>query len=248
MGSLDPAYISRLFQIESGGDPNAVTGSNRGLGQFGPQEEARYGITDANRGSADAQAAAVQREAVEHAAKLQKALGRAPTPGELYLMHQQGIAGGPALLSADPSMPAWKVIRPFYKSDSIARQAITGNVPGNHPLRGADADNITAGDFRNLWVSKFERGLNGAPSPSSAQTASAAPSSAPLSIAPGGAPAATTEAPAIDPGILTALQAIATNANQQAPAPPPLTINFPSPPGLARARLLARAMASRAAA
>jgi hypothetical protein len=245
----DPAYIARLFQIESGGNPNAVTGSNRGLGQFGPQEEARYGLNDANRADAAAQAAAVQREAAEHAAVLQKALGRPPTPGELYLTHQQGIAGGPALLSADPAMPAWQAIRPFYKSDRMARLAITGNVPGNHPLRGADPDAITAADFRNLWVNKFERAGGGAPArvtvaPNASSAAPAASPSAPLSLVPGGAPP-TPDAPAVDPAILAALQGIASQANQSTmPAPQPMALNFPTPPGLARARAMARAMAA----
>ena len=43
--AMDP-YTSRLFQLESGGDPNAVTGSNRGLGQFGPSEEAQFGLSE----------------------------------------------------------------------------------------------------------------------------------------------------------------------------------------------------------
>jgi hypothetical protein len=156
-----PGYVGRLFQIESGGDPNAVTGSNRGLGQFGPSEEARYGITDANRGSYDAQAAAVAREAAEHAAVLQRALGRPPTAGELYLTHQQGVAGGPALLTASDNQPAWMAIRPYYRSDAIAKQAISGNIPSSHPLYRSDVNQITVGDFRNLWTSKFEGG--GAP-------------------------------------------------------------------------------------
>jgi hypothetical protein len=246
MGSPDPAYVARLFQIESGGDPNAVTGSNRGLGQFGPAEEARYGLSDANRGDASAQSAAVLREAAEHAAVLQKALGREPTPGELYLTHQQGVAGGPALLSADPTIPAWQAIRPYYKSDAIARKAITGNIPGDNPLAKQSADSITAGDFRNLWVNKFERGIGRAPTQVAASPAApTASQSAPFSLAPGDA-SATAEAPAITPETMAALQAIGTQANQSTmPAPAPLTINFPSPPGLARARALAAAMAHR---
>ena len=70
-----------------------------------------------------------------HCTVLSRALGRDPTPGELYLTHQQGIAGGPALL-AGGDRPAWQVIRPYYKSDAIAKQAITGNLPQDPGLRG----------------------------------------------------------------------------------------------------------------
>jgi hypothetical protein len=165
-GSLAPdAYVARLFHIESGGNPNAVTGSNRGLGQFGPQEEARYGITAANRTDPEVQAAAVRREAQEHAATLRAALGRDPTAGELYLAHQQGVAGAPALLSADPNMPAWQAVRKYYPSDAIAKKAITGNIPSTHPLYGQDADAVTAGNFTKLWIDKFERGGGGGASP-----------------------------------------------------------------------------------
>ena len=44
----------------------------------------------------------MRRNAEDNAAYFTKSMGRAPTPAELYLMHQQGIAGGPALLKADP--------------------------------------------------------------------------------------------------------------------------------------------------
>ena len=36
-------FVPRFIQIESGGDPNAVTGSYRGLLQMGPAEQAKYG-------------------------------------------------------------------------------------------------------------------------------------------------------------------------------------------------------------
>lgn len=167
--AADPAYIARLFHIESGGNPNAVTGSNRGLGQFGPMEESRYGLGDHNRGDYGAQAAAIGREYAEHYPILQKALGRAPSPGEMYLTHQQGVAGGPALLTSDPGVPAWQAIRPFYKNDAIARQAITGNIPRGHDLYGRDPDQVTAGDFTRLWTGRFD-GQAVAPG-SAAQTA-----------------------------------------------------------------------------
>lgn len=173
--AADPAYVSRLFQIESSGNPNAVTGSNRGLGQFGPQEESRYGLNDANRGDYGAQSSAVGREYSEHYPILQKRLGRDPTPGEMYLMHQQGIAGGPALMTAEPTTPAWQAIRPYYKNDAIARQAITGNIPQGHDLYGRDPDQVTAGDFTKLWTGKF----GGAAAPAVAG-APAAPAAAPV--------------------------------------------------------------------
>lgn len=153
-------YTRRTFQIESGGNPNAVTGSNRGLGQFGPEEEKRFGITDANRNDPAAQSAALAREADVNRPILAKVLGRDPTNAELYIAHQQGQAGGPALL-ANPDQPAWQVIRPFYKSDAMARLAISGNIPGDTALKGRDVDTITAGEFTDMWAGKFDRGAGG---------------------------------------------------------------------------------------
>lgn len=259
--AIDPAYVDRLFQIESGGNPNAVTGSNRGLSQMGPSEEARYGISDANRADPRVQASAVLREAQEHSNVLRKALGRDPSQGELYLAHQQGIAGGPALLKADPSAPAWQVVRPYYQTyegkkfngvprsaDWWAQKAITGNVLADHPLHGRSPDEITAGDFRKMWVSKFER----SPSGGAPTTVPAAPAQAPLGFAPSFQDAA----PAgVSGPLIDALQAAATSAHEDhgaapvAPLPqmrplelPPLKSIIPAPENMTRAMQLMQAM------
>lgn len=155
-----PGYTGRVIQIESGGDPYNVTGSNRGLGQFGPEEERRYGITSANYTDRAVQERALQMEAAENMPRLANVLGRPPTPAELYITHQQGQAGGPALL-ANPDKPAWEVLRPFYGSDRMAKLAISGNIPQG-PLRGVPVENITAGQFTSTWSNFFNRGGNGA--------------------------------------------------------------------------------------
>ncbi|MBA0084242.1 MAG: hypothetical protein HRJ53_04535, partial [Acidobacteria bacterium Pan2503] len=150
-------YARAVFGIESGGNPQAVTGSNRGLGQFGPQEERQYGITPQNRSDPNAQYSALQREAQDHSQVLRKDLGRDPEAWELYLTHQQGRAGGPALLTADANTPAWQAIRRFYGSDAIAQRAIHGNIPRNNPLYNVPASRITAEQFRNLWRDRFNQ-------------------------------------------------------------------------------------------
>jgi hypothetical protein len=159
-------YVARLFHIESGGDPNAVTGSNRGLGQFGPNEERMYGITDANRTDPAAQAAAVAAEHAKNTDILTKVLGRDPTFADHYLAHQQGVTGASALLS-NPDAPAWQTIRPYYKSDAIAQKAITGNIPSDSPLKNLDVNQVSGKGFTDMWADKFNRGLPGV------QTASA---------------------------------------------------------------------------
>ncbi len=147
-GGLDP-QTARTFKLESGGDPNNVTGSNRGLAQFSPDLEKKYGITDWH--NPQQEAAATQRESAENAQGLAKALGRQPTPGEIYLAHQQGLAGATALLT-NPNVPAWQAVRKFYPSDAIAQKAIAGNPPGG----GHFDPNAPAGAFAGAWVKQFE--------------------------------------------------------------------------------------------
>jgi hypothetical protein len=153
----NPNYTARVFKLESGGDPYNVTGSNRGLAQFGPEEERKYGINNSNRHLPEVQAAALARETKENTPRLVAALGRQPTDAELYITHQQGAAGGPALL-ANPTAPAWQAIRQYYPNENIAKKAITGNIPTGNPLRGVPVDQITAGDFVNMWKQKYGGG------------------------------------------------------------------------------------------
>jgi hypothetical protein len=152
-------YVRRLFQIESGGNPNAVTGSNRGLGQFGPTEEHMYGLNDANRHLPEAQASAVMLERAHNDPTLTRVLGREPTHAEHYLAHQQGLAGATALLG-NPDTPAWQAIRPYYRSDAIAQRAITGNIPGDSPLKRLNVNDISSAGFTAMWRDKFNRGLS----------------------------------------------------------------------------------------
>src|SRR5258708_1578106 len=107
MDDLGP-YISRLFQIEGSSDPYApATGSNRGMGQFSPDLEQRYGINDYNRTNPDVQANAVRQEATEHGPALAKVLGQNPGHGDLYLAHNQGLGGAIAHIN-NPDQPAWQ--------------------------------------------------------------------------------------------------------------------------------------------
>jgi hypothetical protein len=239
-------YVSRLFQIESGGDPRAQTGSNRGLAQFGTAEEQQYGISDANRTDPNAQAAAVEREARAHSPILAKVLGRDPTPGELYLMHQQGIAGAPALLK-NPDQPAWQAVRPFYKSDAVAKLAISGNTYKDAPFYRADPDTVKAGDFSNYWVNKFENRSGGAPAAVAAQSSATAPALAMASL-PASSGAPSPASPAAEEQLEPPAQ---QEEQQQQPAPaspsmlqpPPMPAMVPPSAGPDIQRLRAAIMA-----
>lgn len=157
--SRSSAFREALIQIESSGNPHNRTGSYRGLGQFGRDQEQRFGITEQNWTDPNVQRTALNQHLNELSGQFRRAHNREAEPHELYLMHQQGQAGGPALINADPSTPAWRAIRRFYGSDRMAQLAISGNIPRDSPLARRSVTEVTAGDFVNLWNGRFGRAL-----------------------------------------------------------------------------------------
>src|SRR5215475_4075928 len=57
-----------------------------------------------------------------------QALGRPPEDWETYMTHQQGEAGGPALMKAPPAAKAVDVVAPFYRDRKTAEKAIIANL------------------------------------------------------------------------------------------------------------------------
>src|SRR5262245_38056560 len=89
---ITPELMRAIRQIESGGNPNARTGSYKGLYQLSDKEFARLGGRGDIFNPQENERIAMlklQREADQVAAKL----GRPLTPGEIYLVHQQGTGG-----------------------------------------------------------------------------------------------------------------------------------------------------------
>jgi hypothetical protein len=157
------AYNGRTEQIENPAhDPNARSPAGAGgFKQWTPSTAARYGVTIGDRASEEQGMRALTRDNFN---ALQNGLGRAPTPAELYLAHQQGAQGALRLM-ADPSRRA---------ADIVGMKAITGN--------GGTAD-MSAGQFVAMWQAKFNR------TPVGAAIASAAPPRAQwATLAGGGGP------------------------------------------------------------
>jgi hypothetical protein len=146
-------YISRLFEIESGGSWNpSATGSNKGAGQFGPKEEAEFGINDHNRTDPDTQIAAVRKEMARNQGPLTQALGQDPTPAQHYMAHQQGQSGAIALYKK-PDSRAWQAIRPYYDNDKEAMSAIQRNLPPS--LKGSDVNTLSSSAFTGAWLNRY---------------------------------------------------------------------------------------------
>lgn len=157
--NVPSGYIQRTFTLESGGNPNAKSGSYQGLGQFGPAAETRYGITDKNRNDPNAQAMALALENQDNYSALVKALGHDPTPADYYLAHQQGIGGAVSHLS-QPNLPAWQnmasTLEGRTKGDGWAKQAIWGNMtPEMKAQFPGGVETVTSGDFSRMWAQRF---------------------------------------------------------------------------------------------
>ncbi|RTL05393.1 hypothetical protein EKK58_08180 [Candidatus Dependentiae bacterium] len=133
---LPSGYLNKVAMIESGGNPNAQNpnSSAGGLFQQIDSNAAAYGV--ANKFDPVQSTEGAVRFAVENKRYLTSILGREPTGGELYLAHQQGPAGAARLL-ANPDAKA---------VDIVGMDAIKLN--GGNP-------NMTAGEFANIWISKY---------------------------------------------------------------------------------------------
>lgn len=119
----------------------------KGVYQMGDSAWAARGGTAANRGDLNAQVA-LGIDNLKHSQDVATtALGQKPQDWQTYLVHQQGDAGGAALLKADPNSSAASALAPAYNGDVIqASKAITAN--------GGNA-NMTAGQFLQHWQQTY---------------------------------------------------------------------------------------------
>ena len=190
-GKVTPQLMDAIEKIESSGNPNAVTGQYKGLFQLSDKQFADYG----GKGSIfdPTENRRVAELVINDEAKnLSKDLGRAVTPSEIYLAHQQGYGGAAAHLK-NPDQPAWKSMASTAegqeKGEAWAKQAIWGNIPDDAKAKFGSVENVKSGDFVNLWKEKGARlGI-----PATAEAAQpAGPGSGPLaSPADKGSPVAT---------------------------------------------------------
>jgi hypothetical protein len=95
-------------------------------------------------------------------------LGRPLTPAEQYLVHQQGVGGAYQHLM-HPDQPAWQSMyntaEGQQKGIGWARRAIWGNVPDDIKAKFGSVDNITSGQFTNLWANKLASRMPPTPAP-----------------------------------------------------------------------------------
>ena len=139
-------FLQREALIESRGNPAAQNGASTGVFQF--HLDTFAGLGGGNIHDVGDQTAAALRGARQNATLLTNA-GAQTTDANLYIMHQQGPAGGLALLG-HPDESAVAVLTPIYHGNAaIATRAIVGN--------GGTAD-MTAGQFTAMWTQRFGGG------------------------------------------------------------------------------------------
>jgi hypothetical protein len=135
---VDPEDFARMAEIESGFDPRAYHPISRasGLFQFIPSTAQQYKLEAVFNPEANANAAAALW--LDNSRALRQGLRRNPTPGEIYLAHQQGATGAINLLM-QPDKLAGEV---------VGYDAVTMN--------GGTAE-MSAGMFAAKWVSRFQQ-------------------------------------------------------------------------------------------
>ncbi len=132
---LPQGWLERTAYIESGGDPTAVSSTGAtGVFQLTKGFAKQYNVKDRNDPVQNTDGAV--DGAVDAMNRMTKALGRKPTGAEIYLAHQQGISGAIQLLT-NPNALA---------TDIVGKQAIVVN---------AGKEGMTAGQFANFWMDRW---------------------------------------------------------------------------------------------
>lgn len=125
---IDPNHALTVLRIESANGQNL--GKNPDRMSIGQDKES-------SGKPLDVQAATLCKNLKTAGEQADSALGRKSDPWEGYVVYQQGAGGGPALLKADPNAKAVDVLRPLYKDNASALEAVTKN-GGNAAMTAED--------------------------------------------------------------------------------------------------------------
>ncbi|WP_114921924.1 transglycosylase SLT domain-containing protein [Neisseria elongata] len=146
---IDPSIMLAMAHIETGGSFNERAknpgSSASGLFQFMKGTRGKYGLDGNTVFDARKNSAAGAKMLNENRAYFKKRFGREPSAGELYLMHQQGIGGGTALM-ANPNALAIDVLTRAHKGNRKRAEEIIRKNGGRMDM--------TAGQFADKWIGK----------------------------------------------------------------------------------------------
>lgn len=146
---LPSGFLNTMAIIESSGNPSAQNDSTSagGLFQQIDSNAAQYGVS--NRFDPVQSTEGAVAFAQDNTVYLAPRIGREPTGAELYLAHQQG-PGGAASLLANPDKLA---------VDIVGADAVK--------LNGGSLD-MTAQEFANIWINKYNKIATGGVGPAGA--------------------------------------------------------------------------------
>jgi hypothetical protein len=135
--------LRAIAQMESGGDPNAVSKTGAaGTFQFTKGTAKQMGLVD--RFNEDQNIDAGARLYVQNRAALRKKLGREPSAYEIYIAHQQGAGGASQIIKAAQTGDASKI-------SSTVRRNMDLNVG-----RGKDARGFLEENKKHLQAAKMK--------------------------------------------------------------------------------------------
>jgi len=155
MDAPSPEFMQTIAKVESDFNPKNVTGRYKGLYQLSDKEFKDYG----GKGSIfepDENARVAALKMMDEGQKAQDRLGRALTPPEQYMVHQQGLYGTLAHL-ANPDQTAWKSFQQASgNSEERSKTAIWKNMtPEMKAQFGNDVNNVTSRDFIKIWTDHY---------------------------------------------------------------------------------------------
>lgn len=157
---VDAATAKAIVQIESAGNPNAISpsGNHHGLLQLSDDVWSKYG-KGTNKTDPEANLRAGLSLMKDNIAEFKTKYGRDPTATELYLQHQQGKSGFDAHF-LNPTKPAWQnmlsTTEGQRRGEQWAKSAIWGNLPQEVRQKFGSVENVTSADFIKAWQDKVE--------------------------------------------------------------------------------------------
>jgi hypothetical protein len=153
--NVDPGWLRKIIRVESGGNPNAKTGSYHGLFQLDKKEFRLHGgrgdIYDPEQNTM-----AAANKIAQEKLTFEQQHGRPATLHDIYMIHQQGAAGYDAHL-ANPDAPAWQnEAKAAGRSENWGKLAIWGNMTPAMKAKYGSVENVTSAEFTSDWSNRIE--------------------------------------------------------------------------------------------
>jgi hypothetical protein len=163
---VPPELALTTGSIESNFDPMANLNKPtqyKGVFQLGNDEWAEMGGTAANRWDPETQINLGVARLAQIRQQLADRLGRSPTNSEVYLAHQQGVAGASAMIE-NPNTSPYELLTRLGVRPGTAEASITGNIGSKdafgNPVSPASFVNAPASQFVNYWNDMYNHKLS----------------------------------------------------------------------------------------